>query len=47
MRSDIKAKLAYMEKGLDLEPDPTLTIEERLILVLHKVLNALAGTKDG
>ena len=47
MKSDIKEKLADIEKGLAIDPDPTLTIEERLILVLHKFFNAFAGRKDG
>jgi hypothetical protein len=47
MRSDIKKKLEEIEKGLALDPDPTLTIEERIVLLLHKFFYAFAGKKDG
>jgi hypothetical protein len=47
MRSDIKKKLEDIERGLALDPDPTLTTEERLITVLHKFFYAFAGKSNG
>jgi hypothetical protein len=38
MRSDIKNKLEEIEQSLGIKPDPTLTIEERIILVLHNFI---------
>jgi hypothetical protein len=47
MRSDIKNKLEEIEKGLALDPDPTLTIEERIMLSCTSSSIAFAGTTDG